>query len=461
MKYVLLPLLLLAYNLPAQTCDCSTQLTFVKNYFEQNNPAFQHIRSDDKTLQQYDRNVKGLEGEIRAGASDDNCNLYLERYIALLSDHHSGIGFHMQRLPIDFTSATQVDSFKSTAAYRSFARMPADTLQIRALLKDKVLTDVEGYYTNGGNVHFAILPEKEGVYTGVVVRRNLLMDAGHILLELKRKDEHTFESVFNTGLMGFSLQRMYCTLQIRDGQIPELGFFKPGAKNAATTRPYEFRAIDGKTNYIRLGSFDRSLIGALDTFYFSIRNELAGKPYLVIDLRDNTGGDEQAYLGLVRYLYTRPLTIDLADVWVSPDNILRYQEMGMTEPAERMKRAKPYTFIPLVEDPMLTWTMDSMAYPRKVALLYNRNTASAAEGMIIYGLQSDKVITFGESSGGYIGYGNVTETTMPCGKFTIRCSTTRYAGKMKYEFTGIPPMHPLTEQQDWIKYATSVLQQAR
>lgn len=119
-----------------------------------------------------------------------------------------------------------------------------------------------------------------------------------------------------------------------------------------------------------------------------------------------------------------------------------------------MKAAKPYSFIPQTEDAIYSWALDSSTvYPKKIALLYNRGTASSAEGMIVYYMQSDKVTTMGEPSGGFMGYGNVMSAPTPCGKFTIQCTTIMYAEKSKYEFTGIEPNVRLTKEQDWVQYA--------
>ena len=123
-----------------------------------------------------------------------------------------------------------------------------------------------------------------------------------------------------------------------------------------------------------------------------------------------------------------------------------------------MKAAKPFTFIPQTEDSKNTWALDSASvFPKKIALLFDKGTASSGEGMILYFMQSDKVITIGENSGGYIGYGNVMTAQMPCDKFTIRSTTTKYFQKSKYEFIGIAPMYKASKKQDWITYANKLL----
>ncbi|WP_460969329.1 S41 family peptidase [Pontibacter aydingkolensis] len=55
---------------------------------------------------------------------------------------------------------------------------------------------------------------------------------------------------------------------------------------------------------MRLSSFDRGLIDELNAFYESIASDLNSKPFLIIDLRNNGGGDERRYFKLLPYLYT-------------------------------------------------------------------------------------------------------------------------------------------------------------
>jgi C-terminal processing protease CtpA/Prc len=127
-----------------------------------------------------------------------------------------------------------------------------------------------------------------------------------------------------------------------------------------------------------------------------------------------------------------------------------------------MKKATPYTFIPQVEGANNTWSLDSeTVHPKKIAMLYNRGTASAGEGMIQYFMQSDKVITIGENSGGYIGYGNVMSAVVPCEKFTVQSTTTRYLQKSKYEFLGIEPKYKVKKSEDWIRFAEKMLSRER
>lgn len=285
------------------------------------------------------------------------------------------------------------------------------------------------------------------------------MDVGHILMDLIPAHDNTYNVTYYTGLLGFNFKSILKSQKIENGIIPSFGFSK--IKPALNEAEYEFKELNDSINYIRLSSFDGMLVNELDSFYNAIHRDILRLPYLVIDIRNNGGGDERAYLDLLKYAYTKPLTLDSVNVWVSPENIKRYEEISAEKNKrllERMKAAQPFTFIPLAEDESNTWSLDStLHYPKKIALLFDRGTASAAEGMIYYFMQSEKVITIGENTGGYMGYGNVMTAQTPCENFTIRSTTTRYFKKSKYEYVGIGPMYKISKKDDWIAYAKKLL----
>lgn len=453
--FLTLPLLRAA----GQDCDCASQFSFVKTYFESNNPAFQKIKNSPSEYKNYLAQVKLLTGQVSKESSTDRCNIYFEKYIALLKDHHSGIDFKIARLPVNTNSKESIDSFQSTAAYKAFAKIAVDTAALIATLQAKPVEGIEGLYATRSGLFFGITKTTPGHFIGVVLRKTNLLDVGHVLLEFTQKTGNTFDCIYHTGLLALNFQNMYTEVRVADGKIPALGFSKMGLPPAAQReKSYRFQVLDSATNYLKLTSFDRGLKAELDSFYRGIDAAIQSKPYLIIDVRDNGGGSEECYYDLVKYIYTKPLQTDQAEVWVSPDNIQRYQEASYSpQLIERMKNAKQGVFIPQTRDSMSYWTMEGTGNPKRVALLFNRQTASSAEGLILYCLQSSKVITIGENSGGFIGYGDVMAAPLPCGKFSLRSTTTKYENKSKYEFVGIKPMYQLSAKQDGVVTAKSLL----
>lgn len=453
--FLLLPTLLMS-----QECECSAELSFVISYFEKNNPAFQKVKAIPHSYQAYLKEVEKISAKASTEPNNDHCILYLDQYVTLLKDHHSGIGFNLKRT--DMGSVESIRAFKNSANYKQFKKLQIDTSEIISILKAKKTEDVEGIYTDGRSIVFGIIRKDKSAdeYLGVVLKENKLLDAGHILLELTLKPDSTYDVTYNIGLLGFNFQKILKNIAIENGQIAGLGFSKTETANNRK-KWYEFKGLSETTNYLRLGSFDSRITQELDSLYNASDMAIRSKPYLIIDLRGNGGGSEKSYLNLLKYAYTKPLKIDSAIIWVSPDNITRYEEQlseSTRELVERMKAAKPYSFMPFSEDTMHTWALDSsLLFPEKIALLFDRGTASAAEGMILYYMQSEKVITIGENSGGYIGYGNVMTTQTPCGKYTVQSTTTQYFEKSKYEFTGIEPMYKASRKKDWTDYAYRLL----
>lgn len=450
---------LICLKVSAQDCDCSSQFLYVKNYIELNNPAFQTIKSNHEEYENYKKQVRILTDLTSKEKSIDRCVIYLEDYFLLLKDNHSGIDLNITRLPIDLNSQSSIDDYKLTKNFQSFEKVKIDTTSFVAKLKTKPIDDIEGIYTNGGSLYFGIMKTTRGNYQGVVLRKTSLLDVGHVLMDIEKIDNNTFAFTLHYGLLAFNFQNIYMKIKPEGGRITELGFAKAGAEEAEDVKPYEFRSLDSTTNYLRISSFSISLKQELELFYQSIDSLIQSTPHLVIDLRDNGGGAEECYTDLLKYFCTKPFAIDLADVWVSPENIKKYESEGHSKDLiERMKNATPFTFIPLTQNAITSWEIKGTRYPEKIAVIFNKKTASSAEGMIMYAMQSDKVITLGQNSGGYLGYGNVKSEILPCGKYIISSTTTRYPEKSKFEFTGITPQIILKEKQDWVKSAIAVLQ---
>ncbi|HVG16681.1 MAG TPA: S41 family peptidase [Chitinophagaceae bacterium] len=454
-------LFLLPVYLWAQTCDCLAQFSFVKGHYEKNNPAFQKIKNDTKAYRQYAAEVQALDKPIRKETSSERCIVWLEKYVALLKDHHSGININLKRLQLDFNSPSVIDSFRKTDAYRSFKIIKVDSTELYSQLASKSSSDIEGIYTNGGSITFGVVQNKKNHYSAIVLKKSKLLDVGHILMELETtKSPSVFKSIYNIGLSGFNFQKIYKTVEVKNGKMAEYGFYKPGIQPEEEQGVFSFKEIDTQTNYLKLTSFTYPLKDKLNAFYKTIDSTITSKPYLIIDLRNNGGGSEECYFNLLPYVYTQPFKIDDVELWVSPENIKQYENFQNKniELISRMKSATPFSFIPQVENGASEWKMESTTNPKKVAILFNRYTASSAESMITYCIQSSKVVTLGENSGGYLGYGNVMTTVTPCGNLSLNSTTTKYKNNSRYEFIGIKPMVKLNAQSNWIEAARKALQ---
>jgi hypothetical protein len=460
MKYITILFLLSAVNTFGQECSCADQFKFVKSYYEENNPAFQKIKADKQLHDRYTRSAAQIAGKISKEKNTDLCNIYFNEYLKLLKDHHSKIEQHFER-KVDLSSPAAADSFKRSDTYRSFKVKAIDTAQVLERLKNKARNGIEGLYISGSDVEIAVLENGKGVYEGIVMKKAGLLDVGHILFTLSRNEDSTFACLYNTGLAGLNFNTAFLdNVRMVEGDLPSLDFYKTGSKPALA--PWEFRALDDDTWYLAIRSFFPDVKQQLDSLYREIIPLIAQKQFLVLDIRNNIGGAEENYFDLLPLIYTKPLALDELAVWVSPDNIKAYEQRPNPDQQliARMKKAPLFSFLHLNENPG-KWEMTGTKYPQKVAVLYNKVTASAGEGLICYAIQSDKVITLGENSGGFIGYGDVRTKAIPCSRFILNTTCTKWKDKSKYEFTGVPPMVPLPEGSDWIQAALSRLKESK
>ncbi|WP_188316225.1 S41 family peptidase [Chitinophaga agrisoli] len=431
---------------------------FVKQYYEENNPAFQKIKEDKELYTAYKRAVAQIFQQASGESNTDLCSIYFNQYLRLLKDHHSSIDFNLQRKNIDLSSQAVIDSFKASPSFKAFPLRKIDTMQVMRQLKNKPLDDIEGFYSQGGTL-VAVIQHKEGYYEGVVVKKNALLDVGHVLFTLTREKDNYFTCAYNLGLLGFNFNTAVIEhMRVEKGGIPMMGYYKNGAD--ANKPLWEFKELDADTYYLSIKSFEYGLRSQFDSLYEQIIPKIAQKKFLILDIRDNGGGSEENYFKLLPLIYTKPMKVDEVQVWVSPNNIKSYQ--GTNEDLmSRMEHAQPFSFIPQKEHGVRTLEYTGTRFPEKIVVLYNKVTASAAEGLITYAIQSDKVVTMGENSGGFMGYGDIKAKEIPCGKFKLNTTTTKYKENSKYEFVGIPPMVRLDREADWVKAAVGKLNERK
>lgn len=172
---------------------------------------------------------------------------------------------------------------------------------------------------------------------------------------------------------------------------------------ANLSKDMSIQVLDSETRYIKLPAFFKTYWQEIDAFYDTIIPKLAERPYLIIDLRNNTGGGERQYNQLLQFL----------------------------------KQQKNN--------------------PDKIALIYNRYCASTYEQFVMKMKKSKKVITFGENSYGAFAYGHVMRKYTPNCQLRFQIPTKKYNKYLPYEYSGIPPDVPFAEKSDWIEQAKTHL----
>ncbi len=473
--FLILPLLLLLGNeMPAQSsCPCSNELNFVIRYYEQNLPGFKD-NVNRQTRKPYEKMKLELRDLAKTAEETTDCFKLLTYYVEFFKDNHSHIS--MESVGVNDRDPAAVLAFKNSASFKNRERIRVDP----AAYQNRPLDEIEGIYQiKDSSYTIVILPDKKGLreYVGVILEsRTPLWEPGQVKLELRRKAG--MKNVFEAFLyMRNHALTYYTAMPLENGRLGD-GWFKTSVqtRNDYDLNPstaLEFKELDTETNYMRIPTFSGNQTAMLDTFYSQHDAQVRSKPYLIIDVRNNGGGNDRNAQQLLEYIYTNPFKSDVVELYSTKDNIKVMEDwyrfmskdtvnfdkasmQYMRHEIDRMKKKPEQTFMRRGNGDMVK--LDSvLKWPAKVAIIVNNKCASSCESLLFWAKESKKTILVGENSGGYVGYGEIGGVDTPCFGFNLGCTMTRYRYQRQFEVVGIAPDYRLDKQSDWIAQTLRLL----
>jgi hypothetical protein len=460
-------LILSATRTVAQSEDtnCHSNYLFVKNWIEKNSASFNdNIKGNQKLL--YARHCDSIQELITANPNKD-CLSLLQSYLSFFQDNHLSVS-------VQFNDAdtNQLKLFYQSPDFLKTKVVNLTSTRLQELEKIDA-AQVEGIYLENGNDFYkvAVVKIDNNQYSGIIINsKTPLWKNSQVKFDFTFEDDTTITyTLYNRKHQPETGQGKFT-----HANLTGLNYRK------STTNPYsdnshlyDYKLLNDSTCYLKLSSFGGWLYKELDSFYTAIRPVVSSKPYLIIDIRNNGGGADVCYEALKPLFYTNPIESDIVDILATPENLARYQnelKMMMSDSAtfgadaikEKkreitvMKKTKSYHFAKL-QSKQYFFLKTLSAYPKKIALVFNSATASSAEDLIFDAQQSKKVVTIGENSSGYTGYGNVYEVSIPNSNMTFTYSTTRYRIQKRYDGIGFSPMYKVGPQENVIERAMEVL----
>ena len=382
--------------------------------------------------------LDALTGRLRqqvAGGDDRALQAALSEWIGWFDDGH---------LQVQWASSS------SAPAWRSAPRRLTEAAAVRHLIGlGERKEPVEGLWTIDDRYRLAVLRRGRSAdrFEAIVLSTSAEgWRAGDVKAILTRRSDGRFDIRYGSG------DRTELTLQgrlVARGDVldlGELGIWRrviddPAAALSAERRwpgdAFALTRIGPDTFYLRLPSFHDSHTETVRALLARHRTELAGTPFLIIDVRGNGGGSDFVYDPVLPYLYTRPIWRVGVEIRVSQDNtrlraeaaerlapnapeaalVLRSESARMqTATTPFVRREPPVSIVRLA---------GTLPYPVRVAILIDR-AGSSAENFIMDARQSSKVILMGqENSAGVIDFGEMMGLAAPSGRFTLLWATTR------------------------------------
>ena len=460
----------------AQVCNCEQEFDEVKHHMEQNHPGFiTDIKTPD--LPAYKQFTESIRQEIRKDKAGKYCLAYLRKYVRYLKDNHTNInGFFP---PVKEDNPDSLKAFYNSDIYKKTEVINIDsTAFVKKMAKHN---GIEGIYITPDTAYVVALikdKKEQRDYVAVILdSRTPLWKKGQVKFELKESRDNNYD-VF-LFMRNHSLN--YEQWKKEDGRLVSNGWKKIYPLDSASSEPIPFNrdlvsfaVLDSSTSLISIRSFGGQFTERLNAAYKEFIPRIKERPNLVIDIRGNGGGSDANFRPLMPLVYTDTIFHDYVELYITDANRKAYTEI-MNEAKQdtinwgkdgykiweyflgRMEGKKEQSFFPIVSPGSYSTYDPVEKYPLKVALLYDRYTASSAEQLLINSLSSKKTILVGENSGGFIAFGNVMDKRTSCGKM-LSWTTTRKVRDRKYEFVGVEPQYKIPAgEKDWVDYTRKLL----
>lgn len=478
-----------AFSQDTELCNCKNDFDFIVRYLENDYAGFtDNVTATNRAAYEHLKDSVALK--VLKPLSKAYCNQVLNEYIDFFRDNHLRVRSKIGKA-IDEKSEAEVSRFKNSAAFIGRERIEFDSTALRKYLSASS-DPIEGIYENEV-YEIAIVKNKTHFrdYCGIITKSATpLWEAGQLKLEFKQIGASRFQTILyyrDHSPENKIVKAMHPVSDImelkRTFTNAEPTLFRQNFKAAPVGKWFQYKELDDSTLYIHVKTFFGALKSKLDSAYQQIKPILERKPYLILDVRDNGGGSDACWDFFSKYLYTQPFENDLNEYYCSPEIVKRNEEhlrdmrnnrKGYGWQAitfqkiklRKIKKAKKGTFIPLSK--MTPWwarpfvntktskQKNIAPFPKKAIVVFNRNSASSAEGLIIEAMKSTKVTTFGKNSGGFNAFGDIREVSTPSG-LLLQSATTRIRNRFQYEKIGIEPKVKAQNNSDWIEQARQLL----
>ncbi len=415
---MILATLLLGAALQAPAPDCPALLTAFATRIA-TNYAGVRLELHGARRNAHDAMQEALLREA-AGARDDACFSVLDRYVRWFADPHLFV-----------FQSTRLDTAETTRRAQAQRVTTITEASARAYYSARgtALDPIEGIWYDGEGLRVAVVPDSSardaGRFTVVVLTSDTT--AWRVGAERGRA-QRTADGAYALTLAtrNFAERRHEGTLhkevilRLSPGVwAKEFPAPPPDGLVDATDPRRPTLVTRGSTVIVSMVSHDPRYTRVLDSLVRANDDALRAAERLLIDLRGNEGGSSTASNRLLPFLRSRDershaYTSGPAVMLSSPDQIA-YARTAFGSDTTAFVRdlvqrltAAPGEFVELPAPPRRPFVDTTTPGARRVAILVDAGTVSAAEVLVLAGLRSTRVQVFGEPTAGALDYQSVS-----------------------------------------------------
>ncbi len=461
-----------------QTCDC--QRNFDEMYQKvKDNYAGWSLKVQPGNQADFDALSASVRTRSKGIGDPAVCLKVLNEWLAFFRDGHLFIN---TQIPVEEAEPPQVVSARAAAV--SLQRYTSEQV-FTAYLTAGAPAAVEGVWeSDDQSYRLGIVRDekKAGVYYGfLLVKRDQLWLAGKTKFVLNELSPGKFRTTYYYAdfTKEETLSRLVKNVLVMEG-IYRFSKVFPIPQESVTEdeiqyqiRDYRVQKLDDRNTLITLPPF--TLAGA-DLLIEDLvkRNQavISGSENLIIDLRNNPGGDENVFTPLFPFIAQGDIVRKGGKFRATQENLLllrhelkaiqSYPQFRETlEPKLRqVVRRVEENLGKTVDGPDKIFSFPAQTGPKKVVILVNKNTASTAESLCLEARQSRKTILMGENTKGLADFIEVRDLGMPCfgWRLAYALAVSPRLPEAPIDNIGIKPDVIIPDNEyDWVEYARKYL----
>lgn len=236
------------------------------------------------------------------------------------------------------------------------------------------------------------------------------------------------------------------------------------------------KKLNSKTTLITLPSFDYPFVDIIKDLIASNRKQIGGSQNLIIDIRGNSGGTDNAYEMLFPYIITNPIRNMGVEYLATQTLVNGLEGYIKTVHNNKDKQGEIDTvrqWIGLYEKNMGKFvnlkdntysTQRIVKYkrsPGNVIILTDKRVGSSAESFVMKAKQSKKVKILGTVTSGGLDYAAARMFDFGCPEYLLQLPTYRSLRLPDYPIDNIgmqPDIYLDRSIKDWVKFAIDYLE---
>ena len=441
-----------------KNCDCNTTVDLLIKKIEQGYPGFIEKTSDTLFYNNHKYNIT----ETAKNSDKKNCIFLMKDYLAFFKDKHISI--------------------KRVVNNDNFIIEPK-TIEIPNINEITKSTDeIEGIWKTSKSTIGIIKSDKQS-YTGFILKKNdsiknkkkfrvifeLSIDKNIATLYGNKTIKDTYK-IYDNSILTFQL---IPNIFIKKKPLPNLTNFEI-EKKIKELKGFHFKQLSAKTLYLKLPSFDYNKVDLINNLIDTNKDLLEKSENLIIDIRDNPGGTDNAYKKILPYISTntiRTIGYEFLATQNLVDEMQKYlnnhPNINETEKDEMLQNIELYknNIGKFVNTEKIEVYKDSLKpidkSPKHIVIIINNSVGSSAENFVYKARQSKKVKIVGVPTVGVMDYGSVRQYEFECKDYELFLPTFRSLRLPNYPIDNIglqPDIYIDKSIKDWVKFTKEYIE---